>query len=223
MKQYPLMLNEDNEISAYDQSLFCLHTGLSTDSKPSEPNGHLFLEKDTGKFFLRSGGAWVDVTTATLTAFANTVIAARLPLYGVKSEDQGTTSTSLVDISELGLLVAANASYFFRWDIVYKSSLAAANIKLGLTGPSAPNVFSYAISIPSNAGGGGIDFTTGFDTALDGVSLVTADNNYVASISGILVNGANAGTLQPQFGVTNGAATCTVKTGSWGMRHKLSA
>lgn len=40
----------------------CLHVGLSTDTKPASVNGMAFLEIDTSKLFLRSGGAWVEET-----------------------------------------------------------------------------------------------------------------------------------------------------------------
>lgn len=40
----------------------CLHVGLSTDSKPASPNGFIFLEVDTSKLFLRTGGSWVEET-----------------------------------------------------------------------------------------------------------------------------------------------------------------
>lgn len=38
--------------------------GLSSDTKPEIANGHVFVETDTAKIFVRSGGAWAEVTNA---------------------------------------------------------------------------------------------------------------------------------------------------------------
>ena len=38
----------------------CLHIGLSTDTKPSDDDGHFFFEMDTSKVYLRTGGSWIE-------------------------------------------------------------------------------------------------------------------------------------------------------------------
>lgn len=66
----------------------CLHVGLSSDTKPASTNGSTFLESDTSKLFLRSGGTWVEQTNTSYATGGGTAT-------GTNTGDQ----TSIVGIT----------------------------------------------------------------------------------------------------------------------------
>lgn len=88
--------------------------GLSSDTKPTIANGHIFVETDTAKVFVRTGGVWVESTNAayqpaeaTLTDIADGTIAEDLVNTGNPWADNEVSDTLTASISSTA---AANDS-----------------------------------------------------------------------------------------------------------------
>lgn len=99
-------------------------------------------------------------------------------------------STSFSDVTGMAFSVGANEVWAFSFYMFY-TSLAAAAYKITLTGPAAPTLIQYAIEVST------LTDATAFGTTVVGTSIDSIDQ--LRKISGLLRNGANAGTVQLQF------------------------
>lgn len=126
-----------------------------------------------------------------------------------------TASTSLVNVTGLSFSVDANTSYVLTCELAYKS-VASDGMSIAFTGPASPTLATYSVSYYTSATAANGASTTGnvFGTAIGGVTIVTANTDFPATISGGFTMGTNSGTLQLQ--VKNGAAvTLGIEAGSW--------
>lgn len=133
--------------------------------------------------------------------------------------DQPITSTVLTGITELSCPVAPGDRCYFSFWILFQHSLLTASLKLDLGFPSSPDSIVYNISLPAASGLADVMLTSSNRTC-SGTTLIAASTDYLANISGVLVNGANAGILQPQFAST-GLGTVTIRAGSSAMMTNL--
>jgi hypothetical protein len=131
-----------------------------------------------------------------------------------KSTDQSlTSSTTLVNDSELLFEVAANETYIFQlWLYVFAAD-GVPDIKLTCLGPSGSTVLwssSQVILLPD----GTVTATT---VQASGVTqaLLVDSNLRALQLYGTILNGSTAGNLQFQFAQnTSSATSITVKAGS---------
>lgn len=130
-----------------------------------------------------------------------------------KTADQASVSATYADITNLGLSVGIG-SYEFNFLIPYTGSVSnGSGIKLRLNGPAA-SFISYNIRIQQAFTGQREVHKSAFADEDIGIVVVTANNTYTAQITGRVTTTA-AGTLQPQFGITTGGTTTTVKAGAY--------
>jgi hypothetical protein len=127
-----------------------------------------------------------------------------IPLYTrvVKASTQSiTSSTSFVDDAELSFAVAASKTYAFR--VVYTISYGAGGYALAVNGPASPTRLRVATFLTP----GNLAVST-YNSSMGGVNSGTGTPQIVV-ISGVFVNGANAGTLAMRIaqGVSNAAAS----------------
>lgn len=155
-----------------------------------------------------------DVANAA-TARAN-LGAAAAPLYSTSTADQTvTSSTTLVNATDLSVPVAANAVYEWSAHLRYNAS-PGGDIKLGITGPAGATAEWVADALTTGATGGVAAVSR---TALNigdtqggaGVGIDT-----VARPAGRIVTAGTAGTLQIQFAQLAADGTGTVlRAGSY--------
>lgn len=105
-------------------------------------------------------------------------------------------STAFSDITGLAFAVGANEVWEFAF-VVHLVSAVAAGFKMTLTGPAAPTALRFGII----SGTGTPGSATAFSSAVNAASNA---NDQVFMVSGLLRNGANAGTVQLQ-GAQNAA------------------
>ena len=162
-----------------------------------------------------TNGMVLTVDSAEATGLKYAVPAAGATVKSVrKSSDQTvTSSTTLVNDSQLKFAVAANETYIFQaWLYTYAAD-GTPDIKVTFTGPSGSTVFWSSSQVIFNAGGA---------TTLTVVSpgATTADlfvdaNLRAIQLYGTILNGATAGDLQFQFAQNTSSANGTsVKAGS---------
>ena len=180
------------------------------------------IEKENGHWFNYDNGTWIDRTKEYIDTYAIALVQARLPSYSVKPSDQSTTSTTPVAADALSLALAANSTYFFRFDVIFRSSNASGSIKIEMVPPAGVVSSTFVIQIPS-AVLGAMTYITSFDPAGEGAAIISTDTNYVATITGIISTGATPGSVAVKFGTTNSNFTCTIKAGSYGFANKLTA
>ena len=113
-----------------------------------------------------------------------------------------TTSTSLNNVTEGVISLAANTLYRITMYVRFSSTASGTGIRLGLTCPTGAAI-SAVVSIPVRS-----DSTSG---AFQGTIVVSGDSvigtgveiagtAYIAVIQGVVSTGATAGSLQLQFG-----------------------
>lgn len=125
-----------------------------------------------------------------------------------KTADQSvTSSTTLVDITDLIFPVEANRSYYFRGFATLVQAGSTANLKLQLNGPASPNEVHWLAS-PQG-------ITTQAATSYTTLTYTVTTGTYYLAFEGYVDNGANAGNLSLQFSqnTSSGNAT-TIKKGS---------
>ena len=128
--------------------------------------------------------------------------------------DRTSTSTSLADVTDLSVSIAANKVYKLKACIRYKSSGATEALGLAINGPASPTSVEASVLISGYTGVYRSEHTSGYDTAVTGVSSTTT--SMAAVLDALIVNGANAGTLAIRFkSETGGANSVTVEAGSW--------
>jgi hypothetical protein len=136
-----------------------------------------------------------------------------------KTADQSNSTTTLADVTDLGFPVSANADYWFEFIVVFQTAATTTGIRLDLNGPASPTYIVWWREIPLSAQTAGTDniqdrqLVAWQGDAATG-SIGVANQNFVARITGILRNGANAGTLQLQFASEVAGSAVTVKAGS---------
>lgn len=179
------------------------------------------LVPGTGSATFSRLGVGTNGQVLTANSTADTGLAWATPSAGAtvktvrKSSDQSvTSSTTVVNDSQLKFAVAANETYIFEaWLYTYAAD-GTPDIKVTFTGPSGSTVLWSSSQVIFNAGG---------STTLTVVSAgaTTADlfvdaNFRAIQLYGTILNSTTAGDLQFQWAQnTSSANSTTVKAGSY--------
>ena len=131
-----------------------------------------------------------------------------------------STFTTLATDSELAFSVAASGVYEFDAYIIWQSDTASGGgLAAGVTGPASPTAVDYLLAIQNNTSGTASTTTLtlsheiGFGSRGIANAPVTSANLY-ARLTGVVVNGANSGTVAIQA-QHNSVGTITIKAGSF--------
>lgn len=137
-----------------------------------------------------------------------------------KPADQAISSTSLTNVTDLVFPVVANSVYSFEFLVPFSSVALTTGIGLAVSCPASPALLSYQAEIPFAADGVDATWigsgTASGDTILS-TGVVAINTVYLARLTGVLRNGANAGNLQVQARSEVNASAVTVKSGAWGI------
>jgi hypothetical protein len=129
------------------------------------------------------------------------------------------TSTTLTDATGLGFSVNANTYYHFRFLIVFSSAATTTGIRLSVSAPASPAVFSATAGIPvagDGAGGQLQGWITASNDAVIGTGVQAINTNYIAIVEGTILTGASGGTLQLRYGSEVAGSGVTIKRASLG-------
>ena len=122
-------------------------------------------------------------------------------------------SSTLVDVPQLSLNVAANERVLFRINLFYNTATGA-DFKYQVAVPSSPTLYRQLTEgmAPDDTA---VDLAVASTSAAVSI-LGAANTNGFLRVTGVLVNGANAGTLQFKFAQDAATASdTTVYAGSF--------
>ncbi|GAA3027285.1 hypothetical protein [Streptosporangium longisporum] len=129
------------------------------------------------------------------------------------------TTTTLADMTGLGLPVAAGATYVYEFSGTYSSSATGCYIAAGLAGPSA-GPSGVVCNLHLNVGVGADTWHSGCTTAFGAFNtpgfVVAANAVTPWRMYGSFEVGATGGIVVPQFARNAGAGTITIQAGAWG-------
>jgi hypothetical protein len=150
---------------------------------------------------------------ATAPEWVTTAAGATVKTVRKSSDQTVTSSTVLVNDSQLKFAVAANETYIFQaWLYTYAAD-GTPDIKVTFTGPSGSTVFWSSSQVIFNAGG-----STTLTVVAPGATtadLFVDSNLRAIQLYGTILNGDTAGDLQFQFAQNTSSANGTsVKAGS---------
>lgn len=135
--------------------------------------------------------------------------------------DVTSTSSSLANVAGLSFAVDANTTYGFQFIIPFTTN-SLQGIRLDITGPTDPTLIFWIRETPiaQDASVSALQTKSLVEYLTDLVVTSTDISNTlrVARLSGVLVNGANAGTLQVQVASGLNGQAAVVKRGAWGVR-----
>ena len=147
-------------------------------------------------------GAWAPSASAQVNA-----LAAR------KTADQGSSSTTFADVTGLTWYVAANTNYAFVCDLSYTTGNATVALQLAVNGPASPTAVRYGVTTATGAAAVHFASQSAYDTNTNPAASGGA-TALPATISGVIENGATAGTVAIRFRSQTSGTTVTVLRGS---------
>ena len=134
--------------------------------------------------------------------------------------DQGTgVSTPLTVVDQLQFSLAANTNYVYEFWVRYQTAATTTGIQLGIETPASPVGNWMSWTTPLAAAGtltGGSSSGSNTTLSIGSGVVSTAAAGQVAYLTGMVMNGANAGTMQLKFCSEVSGSRTTIKTGSMG-------
>lgn len=137
------------------------------------------------------------------------------------SDQTWNTDAETDPVTDLDFDVEASATYVFEF-VLIASSADNADIKIELTGPASPTAIWYQFIGPTQTGTGGgalnqqqnADVASAFTTELAAGGANSGNRMYL--VKGVLVNGANAGTVVLEAAQnTSQASNTVIRAGSY--------
>lgn len=129
----------------------------------------------------------------------------------VRANQAVTSSTALVNVTNLVCQVEPNRAYGFHAILQFSLAGVASGFKFGVAGPASPTNLLYQIEAISSGlviAGIGLSATLGAALAVTG--------SHMVRFSGLIENGANAGNLAIQFAQNvSDLSAINILRGSW--------
>jgi hypothetical protein len=126
------------------------------------------------------------------------------------ASDQTSAATStLANITGLAAAVAANTNYVFRGIVPYYAA-AADDYKFGITIPAAATIHAL-VTYVNTSGSATVATITASGGSISAIGWGASTPGVVA-ITGVVINGANAGNIQFQHARVGGSGTVTTLT-----------
>lgn len=143
-------------------------------------------------------------------------------MYAHVTGDVSNSTLVLSDATGLSFTVDASATYIFEFTLYVVSVIATTGIAVALNGPASPTNLRFAeLTAVSgsaiNSGG-----AAAYETAIVNTAAVAVASGTPLYLSGELVNGVNAGTLQFRFRSEIDTSAVTIQRGSWGRCTRIA-
>lgn len=132
------------------------------------------------------------------------------------SDTSENLGVGFVDATGLSFAVAASKTYHFEFYVLYTAAATTTGLFLGVTGPASPTAIAYEVRLPFNAATTSSRNLTAYEGGTTGTGSASATDSMLAKMTGILVNGSNAGTLQVRFQTEVPTFAVVIKAGSGG-------
>ena len=163
-------------------------------------------------------GSGLSLSGGALTSTVSAVTKVRL------SSDQTVQSTTPEDVTGLSFSLSANTEYHFRFCIIWRSDTATVGAGFSLNGPAGFSILAFHVAITSTLTAIITNTARAYDAfAATTLSVDTANADQLCLIEGMVLNGANSGTLVVRHRLETGSAAInTVKAGSVGFLTQTS-
>ena len=152
------------------------------------------------------------------------IVGPRVPVFCRKAADEAKSAIAFADSTGMGLAVAANKAYAFRFVVFFTTNATTVGIRLGLNGPAGATLRFGAYTPAAAPSGAGAVIGQASGSAYDTEAVpLTAGPGGVATMAileGVLVTGANPGTLQLRHGSETASAT-TILANSYGQLTEI--
>jgi hypothetical protein len=189
------------------------------DATPAAPSGDLNIKFQKDSSTPPNVSGYVDVSV--LEPLVNSRNLLNAPVVARKTADQTAIGTAYANVTEVGLSVTKNETYYFEFYLLCDADATTTGIDASVDGPASPTSVTYDVLLWTSTTGtvfrGGTAYNV--DTT-QGNSAGTAVRMYV--IRGILVNGANDGTLNARVKREAVGSGPNVRKGSFGRLTKIS-
>lgn len=129
------------------------------------------------------------------------------------------TTTTLADMTGLGLPVVAGGTYLFEYSGTYSSSATGCYIAAAINGPSTGTsgvICNHHLHVGVGADTWHNGCTTAFAATNTPAFVVAANTVTPWRLYGSFEVGGTGGTVAPQFARDSGAGTITIQAGAWG-------
>lgn len=167
-----------------------------------------------------TAGAHVTLTDAgagtTLTVDVPTA-----PTVALKTSDQLAIGAAFADVTGLGLAVAANVPYAFEFVLIVDADATTTGMDFAVNGPAAPTLLNYEQVYWTSATVRTVVGAVAYDNDTAATDSNGTDKRMVV-VRGILLNGANAGTLIARAKREAVGTGPNVRAGSYARLWKLN-
>lgn len=139
--------------------------------------------------------------------------------------DQGSSGTSLLNsVNQMDFTLAASSNYVFEYWVRYQTAAATTGLVLGIQTPASPvgvwmDWSSALAATGTKVGGAAIGSNTTLSIASGDVA---AGGQQLAYVTGMVMNGSNAGTMALRWCSEVTGSMCTIKTGTMGRIMSIS-
>jgi hypothetical protein len=134
--------------------------------------------------------------------------------FAMKATDQIIGTTTAVDIADLSYSLAANETIQFEAVISFISPATNTGVKVGVNGPATPTSLVAVVETQSTHTAWLTGTLNAYGTVTGTTGVDTANVARIVRVTGVLRNGANAGTITLQAAPSRNAATFKIGAGS---------
>ena len=130
---------------------------------------------------------------------------------------QASSSTTLGNVTQLVLAMEASATYEIDCFVTFQSAATTTGLRLGFTSPTSCLCFLetvVAVTLTDTSTQIRKIVAGSQSASVVGTGVSTINTNHGARISGVVVNGANAGNFQVQFASEVASSAVTLQIGS---------
>lgn len=177
--------------------------------------GDLFPMVDVSDTTMAASGTDKSITATELMLAMNAPTSVRI------TSTVSTTTTALANVTSLVVSVTSGNNYYFKFGVIYTSTVAATGIILGATTPTF-SVYAANVACPAAADATSAMFFGWLTTSGDSVTSTGVQQTagtgarYLATVEGFISPTAN-GTVQVQYASEVNNTTISVIPGSFGM------
>jgi hypothetical protein len=138
----------------------------------------------------------------------------------VKSTGGTTINSSFSDVTGLSFNVSSRSAYYFEFFLTWNVAVSTNGVKFAINGPAAPTLVNYQIDISTGASGSLVRSAQAYDTCV-AITAAASTGKWPAWVGGVLITGANAGTLIARAAPRVTTTNVIISSGSVGVLYTL--
>lgn len=135
-------------------------------------------------------------------------------LVSTLGSDFTTSSATFVDVTAFSVSLAANTTYHFSADIIFQSANILNGINISINGPASPTKVVFSREIAATTATRNYEGINAYDGGTATGTIDTANADREAWMRGVIVNGANSGTLIVRVHSETGGTNVKIIAGS---------